>query len=796
MVEEIVHEPKRARGQPMDTAAFLRHILPHSGTYVIAELVDAVERDTGKPYTFWKHLEFDSISTAAAAVAQLDAAGKTVYHACNSFAGWYTDAKGKDRIRTQENVAVCRSLYDDIDVAKPGCYATRKEAGAALKDFIAEIQLLPTIVRSGHGLHLYWPLSEDIMAAEWLRLSQLKRAVTEHFGLKVDRAADIDSARVLRPVGSHNRKNGEAIEVSVASVAGPYSLQQVEKAFLAYARKHNVLVLPPAPMAKSSGFDDLSGGVEYPPSSAHLVAEKCAQLGHFKDTGSSTEPQWHACLGVVKHCTEGEPLAHEWSKGHPDYDYAETQGKLDGWAAGPTTCAKFRALAPDLCHGCSHNVTSPIWLGVEAAPNEAVSDKIAVALLAFNKRYFVGRINGNVYVFDRHDVAILAGGMTFTAFRQLHAGHAVDGANIAAKWLNWPERLTYQSIIFDPSGHDAPDAYNTWRGLNVIPAAGGCGRILTHILEVWCGDDVAQFNYVILWMALLVQRPWEKPDVALVLRSRQGSGKTIIVQILLKIFGAHGFTAAQKDQVAGRFNGHLFDKVLVVLEEAFFAGDPAAVAATNALVTNATLGYEAKGKDSFSGTNHAHVISLTNHSWAIPAGEDARRWMVLDVSDKRKGDYAYFGALQAEIENGGTEAFLHHLVGIDVAGWNPRLLPDSHALRAQQVETLMRTDPVAAWWLHVLAEGAFTVEGGAIDWTDEIPAGDMQESYTRCTARARSAPSWDGAAKRLRQLLPAGELGRVRKSMGGTRPFYYRLPDLHEARAHFQAVTGVNPCEA
>jgi hypothetical protein len=43
---------------------------------------------------------------------------------------------------------------------------------------------------------------------------------------------------------------------------------------------------------------------------------------------------------------------------------------------------------------------------------------------------------------------------------------------------------------------------------------------------------------------------------------------------------------AQKDQVAGRFNGHLFDKVLMVLEEAFLASDPAAVAAAKALVTN------------------------------------------------------------------------------------------------------------------------------------------------------------------------------------------------------------------
>ena len=137
--------------------------------------------------------------------------------------------------------------------------------------------------------------------------------------------------------------------------------------------------------------------------------------------------------------------------------------------------------------------------------------------------------------------------------------------------------------------------------------------------------DAAQFEYVLKWMALLVQQPWIKPEVALVLRSKEGTGKTIIVKLLINIFGVHGFTTAQKDQVAGRFNGHLFDKVLVVLEEAFFAGDPAAVAAGQ------SAGYKRRASDTrprartrFSAPNYAHVITLTNNEWAVPARRRTR----------------------------------------------------------------------------------------------------------------------------------------------------------------------------
>ncbi len=479
-----------------------------------------------------------------------------------------------------------------------------------------------------------------------------------------------------------------------------------------------------------------------------------------------------------------EELAREWAMTDPKYDPVEFNKNV-------------LSFNPHLKDGVSFGtLVHHAKLNGYVETGNTESDPIKSTLRKFNDRYFVARIGGGVFVFDERDEAILAGGMAFTAFQQLNAGYVVDGAKIAAKWLNWSDRRTYPSIIFDPAGGGGNDSYNTWRGLSVTPAAGACERILVHIQMVWCGGIDAQYYYVIRWLAMLMQRPWYKPEVALVLRSKEGTGKTIIVQILLKILGQHGFTAAQKEQVAGRFNGHLFDKVLVVLEEAFFAGDPAAVSATKALVTNRTLGYEAKGKDSFNAANYAHVISLTNHSWAVPAGEDSRRWMVLDVDDSKRGDHAYFAELSAEISNGGDAAFLHHLLSVDLTGWNPRAFPDSKALRAQQSETLSRTNPVAAWWMNVLADGSFTVENGAIDWEPEISAAYVHDSYLRASARMRNAPSWDAAAKQLRKLVPPGALGRIRRSGQEGRLFFYRLPDLDEARAYFRTVTGVDPCEA
>lgn len=193
----------------MNTEQFLRLVLPSMGLKVLAELV--MSKDREKPG--WRYTTFQSFEAMAQAALQIDAEGRTVYHACSSFGDWYFDAKKqKRRLRTQANVVACRSLYDDIDVGKADTYATRKEAVAAIKQFIAATQMpAPYVIASGGGLHLYWPFDTDVTQEDWQRVANKKRLVTRHFGLKIDTSCDLDPARVLRPVGTTWRKQEERV---------------------------------------------------------------------------------------------------------------------------------------------------------------------------------------------------------------------------------------------------------------------------------------------------------------------------------------------------------------------------------------------------------------------------------------------------------------------------------------------------------------------------------------------------------------------------------------------------------
>jgi hypothetical protein len=104
----------------------------------------------------------------------------------------------------------------------------------------------------------------------------------------------------------------------------------------------------------------------YPDSDANMVADKCAQIGQFRQSkgAEQTEPNWVNCLGVVGHCENGEAMAHAWSSGHEGYNESATNKKLTyRLRYGPTTCNQFRRTNPEGCGACVQVCNSPITLG-------------------------------------------------------------------------------------------------------------------------------------------------------------------------------------------------------------------------------------------------------------------------------------------------------------------------------------------------------------------------------------------------------------------------------------------------
>lgn len=302
---------------------------------------------------------------------------------------------------------------------------------------------------------------------------------------------------------------------------------------------------------------------------------------------------------------------------------------------------------------------------------------------------------------------------SFEDFRNRYMHHKVEVGQtkdgepvhkpVGKWWLEQPKRRQYETMVFAP-GRDVPDAFNLWQGFACDARPGDCGLYLEHLRNIICDGDETCFEYLLSWMARAVQQPGEPGETAVVMRGRQGTGKGVAVQNFGALFGRHFVPVTDAKHLVGSFNAHLRDCVLLFGDEAFYAGDKKHTATLKTLITERAIQVEAKGVDAETAPNCVHLIMASNENWVVPADVDDRRFFMLDVSDRRAKDTAYFAAIADQMRNGGREALLHLLQNRDLSNFNVRDVPQTEALRRQKRETLRR-DPATREFLSVLREG-------------------------------------------------------------------------------------------
>jgi Family of unknown function (DUF5906) len=383
-------------------------------------------------------------------------------------------------------------------------------------------------------------------------------------------------------------------------------------------------------------------------------------------------------------------------------------------------------------------------------------------------------------------------------------------------WLNSPDRRQFiEGVTFDPSRAGAePGVLNLWEGFAVEPRPDDWSLMREHIFRIICGGDTALFEYLLGWMARMVQRPAEQGEVAVVMRGGEGTGKGTVAKALLRIMGQHGIAISNAKHLVGNFNAHLRDAILLFADEAFFAGDRQHVGTLKSLITEPYLTIEAKFANAVQQPNFLHVIMASNEEWVVPASLDARRFFVLNVSDAVKGDHDYFARLHAQMEAGGYEAMLHDLLNYDLRHFNIRAVPQTEGLQQQRALSLPTTE---AWWKECLERGYVLRSRHGLDayfgeWHSVVTLEVLFESYTQfATARherhplsrehlgrflrrmgcAGSRPQHGVAGEHLTDEPTAFGSRRVAKLIERPRPPSYSLGDLDAARAAFTRATGL-----
>jgi hypothetical protein len=438
--------------------------------------------------------------------------------------------------------------------------------------------------------------------------------------------------------------------------------------------------------------------------------------------------------------------------------------------------------------------TQSILPAPETAIKQSLNELDSV-IETFNSEYFTAPEGTNVFVFrESYDFELEHSKLvkqTFDGFRKLHPEKVMDSGKLkqaAAIWLDSPQRRNYKDgLVFSPNGNIPNGCYNLWKGFSIEPTQEHPTPLLDYLKEVICDNNEQNYHYLINWLAYCVQHPERQGGVAVVCRGEKGTGKGTLGRMMKEIFGCHGIQISNPRHLTGNFNAHLRGTAFLFADEAFFAGDKAGEGVLKSIITEKTIAIEQKGVDVVEVRNRLKIMMASNNDWVVPTSADERRYFCLDVSPKYMGIHSYWNQLNSYIATGGKEAFLGHLLSIDLKDFDVHSMPNTKGLDKQKIQGLGVIESLVNDWL---TEGGITSEHGGYTELKEqetwVYTHVVQEDILKHCKNNHSfrTPSIVEIGKKLKKLV---NVDRKQKREDKNKRYFYVFPPLKEARAAFMA---------
>jgi hypothetical protein len=358
---------------------------------------------------------------------------------------------------------------------------------------------------------------------------------------------------------------------------------------------------------------------------------------------------------------------------------------------------------------------------------------------------------------------------------------------VSQVWMEWGGRRTYDGIVFSPEKEPVGKWYNLWRGFKVAPAATGdhpsVEMFKEHALLNICDNDLRLFDWLMGYFAHLIQRPYEKPLVALVFRGAKGTGKNALVERVGHLLGGHFMVADDDRYLMGNFNSHMEACLFMVLDEAAWAGDKRAEGRLKGLITGASHNIERKGEEVYKVDNLTRIAIIGNEDWLVPASQDERRFAVFNVGDGRKQDRKFFIAMREGMEQGGYAHLLTYLKNYPITQ-DVNDAPQTAGLVEQKLASM---SPFETWWYECIK--AESILGtGLPGWPDTINKERLRDvfyDWMKKRGFRQMRPSEDSLGRLLRKMAPS--VYASKQMVNGDRHPIYKMSDIEVLRREFAA---------
>lgn len=256
-------------------------------------------------------------------------------------------------------------------------------------------------------------------------------------------------------------------------------------------------------------------------------------------------------------------------------------------------------------------------------------------------------------------------------------------------WLESSCRGEVQKLTFRPSGRVKKGEFNLFSGFPCEEVGaeieGGPDAILEMIERSLCGGDASKAGWLLDWMAHIIQKPEVKPTVVPVLIGRQGTGKGILADLILKrLLGDLYAVAESSKQLMSQFNLHLSNKLLTFIDEATWRGNKEEDGILKRLTGSPTLSVEEKFGLRYDIENYSRYLIASNNPEAVSVEAGNRRYVIIEAAEDLAGKSSFFGPIAEKIRHTDEMGkFMRFLRQRDIREFDPYSIPKGNTAGTQ-----------------------------------------------------------------------------------------------------------------
>jgi hypothetical protein len=246
------------------------------------------------------------------------------------------------------------------------------------------------------------------------------------------------------------------------------------------------------------------------------------------------------------------------------------------------------------------------------------------------------------------------------------------------KWIIDINIRKYDNVAMYPPPLKCPNNhFNLWDGFEIEKSIHNIDNELTKLIykhiKMLSGNNEEIYQYTLNWIAHMLQKPGNIPNIMILFKSLQGLGKDLLFTFLEKIIGKKlcWRTQSVERDIFGSFNHHLENKLFICMNEIDIKIFKKYESSIKDLITSTEITVNQKGVDTRHVPTYFHLFAFQQGDYHVV--DDDRRYQIIDASVIEVPDHNYFNQLIELINNKNVQyTFFNDMMNRNISNWKSK----------------------------------------------------------------------------------------------------------------------------